>query len=98
MSVKVFPEKIGIWERLTFKGAGTLQSASGQEGTESHQQQGEFLLSPPYLMQLFLGVLSLFVSVFENRIFLCNSPGYLGTHSIDQADLELTERSACLWD
>ena len=33
-----------------------------------------------------------FVVCFSrNRISMCNSPGYPGTHSVDQASLELTE-------
>jgi hypothetical protein len=38
-------------------------------------------------------VRGLFSFVFQDKVFLC-SPGYLGTHSVDQAGLKL--RSACL--
>ena len=48
------------------------------------------------LLLLLVVVVVLFLFIFQDRVFLC-SPGCLGTHSVDQAGLELTEISLCLW-
>lgn len=36
-------------------------------------------------------VVIIVVVVFQNKVSLYNSPGYLGTYSLGQAGLELTE-------
>jgi hypothetical protein len=50
---------------------------------------------PPFVFVLFLFV----CFVFQDRVSLC-SPGCPGTHSVDQAGLELRNlpASASLWD
>jgi hypothetical protein len=40
------------------------------------------------LLLLLVVVVVLFLFIFQDRVFLC-SPGCLGTHSVDQAGLEL---------
>ena len=32
-----------------------------------------------------------YLLVLQDRVSLCNIPGYLGTHFVDQASLEITE-------
>ena len=59
----------------------------------------DLLLGSTYLRHLILELqvhkamfcLCCFVFFFQDRVFLCGSPGCLGTHSVDQAGLELID-------
>jgi hypothetical protein len=66
------------------------------------KEQQVLLASEPSLQLLYVNSVKFFVCllaclfcfclfVFQDIVSLCNSPGYSGTFSVDQAGLELTE-------
>jgi hypothetical protein len=70
-----------------------IKSRTSARATSALNPWANSSATPPNPHCLFVIWGCLFVSVFQERVSLC-SPGFPGTHSIDQAGLELRDPSS----